>query len=81
MSSKNLRVQVFKEKECMVDLTLPIASLEFIESLMPQKVLDKLIERNFNLPQLLRDVRASGYAAQTLFEMSTTERSYKVWIV
>lgn len=71
---------MFKEKECMVDLSLPIASLEFIESLMPQKVLDKLIERNFNLPQLLRDVKASGYEPQTLFEMSTPERSYRVWI-
>lgn len=72
---------MFKEKECMVDLTLPIASLEFIETLMPQKVLDNLAERNFDLKALLYEVRASNYQPQTLFEMSTTERSYKVWIV
>lgn len=72
---------MFKEKECMVDLTLPIASLEFIETLMPQKVLNLLAERNFDLKALLHEVRASNYQPQTLFEMSTTERAYKVWIV
>ncbi len=71
---------MFKQSECMVDLTLPIASLEFIETLMPQKVLDKLNEKNFDLKQLVRDVKASGFEPQTLFEMTTTERSYKVWI-
>jgi len=72
---------VFKESECMVDLTLPIASVDFIETLMPQKVLDKLMEKNFDLKQLILKIKQSSYAPQTLFEMTTTERSYKVWIV
>ena len=80
MSSKNLRVQVFKDLECTVDLRMPIASLDFIETLMPQKVLNRLKERDFNLPELVAKVKSSGYEPQTLFEMTTSERSYKVWI-
>lgn len=71
---------MFKELECMVDLRLPIASLDIIETLMPQKVLDRLKEKNFNLQELVTRVKSSGYRPQTLFEMVTPERSYKVWI-
>lgn len=64
----------------MVDLRMPIASLNVIETLMPQKVLDRLREKNFNLQEIVGNVKSSGYIPQTLFEMTTTERSYKVWI-
>ncbi len=75
-----LRIIVCREGSEKVNLTFPIYTLRHIESIMPDMVLDKLKERNIDLSEILSQVEASGHSAQTIFEMTSFEKSYRVWI-
>jgi hypothetical protein len=69
-----------RQEECMVDLTLPIFSMDLIETMMPERVLKKLAETEVKVQDILARVHASGRVPQVLFEMHNEDRSYRVWI-
>ena len=79
-SAKNLRVIVKAGRDERVNITLPIYSLNVIDSVVPSKVLNKLKEKNFDLAGKVSEIKAGGYQPQTIFETDNGERSYKVWI-
>ena len=79
--AQSLKIKVIRDGEEKANLTFPIYTLKHIESLMPEVVLSKLKERNFDLADILKKVEESNHQPQTLFEMNEDDKSYKVWIV
>ncbi len=75
-----LRVLVCRDGDEKANLTFPIYTLRHIESLMPEVVLSKLKDRNINIPEILKKVEATGFSPQIIFEMTSSEKSYRVWI-
>lgn len=78
--ANKLRIVVSRDGNERVNLTFPIYTLKHIQSIMPEIVLEKLKEREIDLGAILKRVEDSEFIAQTIFEMSTSEKSYKVWI-
>lgn len=79
-AATKLRIVVIRDGDEKANMTFPIYTLRHIQSLMPEMVLEKLEQKNINLSEILAKVDASGNTPQTIFEMSSTEKSYRVWI-
>lgn len=80
MKSQNLCVQVKQDGSEKVSLKLPIATLDWIETLMPGSVLEQISKKGIDLKTIVEKVKQEDYQPQILFEMSTEIKSYKVWI-
>ena len=75
-----LKIIVVRDSIERVNLTFPIKALKNIEYLMPDNVLKRLEDRSINLKQILATISKDSPQAQTLFELSEENKSYKVWI-
>lgn len=78
--SKHLRVLIKKEKKDVVNLTMPVASVKILDTIMPDSVLPKLEEKGLNLKEIITRVKDQNFAPQTLFEMEKEGKNYRVWI-
>lgn len=78
--SKHLRVVVVRDGEERANMTFPIYTLNIIDTLMPEAVVESLSQRNIHLPQMISNIKEGGFRPQTLFEHLEESKSYKVWI-
>jgi hypothetical protein len=78
--AQSLRVVVIRDGEEKVNLQFPIHTLSILGSIMPQAIIEKLSETNFDLKDKINKIIEGGTRPQTIFEMSNQEKSYKVWI-
>lgn len=61
-------------------VTLPLAAVENLEHLFPDEDLVSVKATGLDLGQVVQRARQSGYAAQTLVDAHTSQRSYRIWI-
>ncbi|MGE3610379.1 MAG: hypothetical protein AB7I27_12385 [Bacteriovoracaceae bacterium] len=80
MQSQYLCIQVKQDGSEKVSLKLPIATLGWIETLMPEAVLEQITKRGIDLKAIAEKAKSENYRPQTLFEMDTEVKVYKVWI-
>lgn len=73
-------MQVKQDGHENVSLELPIATLDWIETLMPDLVLEQIAKKGIDLKAIAEKAKRENYRPQTLFEMSTENKLYKVWI-
>lgn len=82
--SKHLKVNVFKNGDRTVALTMPIYSLNIIDTLIPEPALKVLRDKGLNLNSIISKVKQSQYRPQSLFEeealIDNVHKRYKVWI-
>ncbi len=79
-AAKNLRVIVVRDGEEKVNLTCPIYTLGVLDTIIPEAIVEKINTDYFNLKEKIQLIKDEGHRPQTIFEMSTKEKSYKVWI-
>lgn len=80
MKASNLKIKVTENEQTKVALCLPLASLDWIETLMPDTALNKIKERGINLKEIAEKAKASGYEPQELFSLKDIQKNYLVWI-
>lgn len=78
--ASKLKILVIRDGEEKANMTFPIYTLRHVHTLMPENVLKKLEDKNINLKQLIDEIHETGLTPQTVFEMSETNKSYRVWI-
>src|SRR5688572_29430526 len=61
-------------------VTLPLTAVENLEHLFPDEDLVRVKGTGLDLQQVVRRARQSNYAAQTLVDTKTDQRSYRIWI-
>ncbi|MBT7609025.1 MAG: hypothetical protein HN576_04675 [Bacteriovoracaceae bacterium] len=74
-----LRVVVSREDSEVVNLTFPIYTLSVLDTIIPEKIVEKINLLDINLKEKIQQIKDSGNKPQTIFEMSNNERSYKIW--
>jgi hypothetical protein len=79
-SAKNLRVLVTRNGQAKANLTFPIYTLNILDTIMPEFVLEKLKTKGIDLSLMIKDAHARGLAPHVIFEHIEIESSYKVWI-
>ncbi|MGK0367764.1 MAG: hypothetical protein ACI9QD_000903 [Thermoproteota archaeon] len=57
---------------------MPIFSLSILDSLIPANVLKSMPD--LSIKQVIERVKSVNYRPQTLFELDTPQKSYRVWI-
>jgi predicted unusual protein kinase regulating ubiquinone biosynthesis (AarF/ABC1/UbiB family) len=80
LTAQSLRVRVTEGAEEIVDLTLPARSVEDLESLMPDHVIQKCKLDGIDLRSMSDRVIREGGLAQELFSSSVGARHYRVWL-
>jgi hypothetical protein len=78
--AKHLKVLVMRNGEAKVNLTFPIYTLNILESIMPELVLEKLKSKGIDLGPMIQKIKSKGLTPQVVFEHIETDSSYKVWI-
>ncbi|GAB4024793.1 MAG: hypothetical protein Fur0010_28010 [Bdellovibrio sp.] len=79
-SAKNLRVVVVRDGDEKANMTFPIYSLNILDTLMPENVIESLSKKNICIKTIIEDVKTSNFMPQVLFDHSEENRSYRVWI-
>ena len=74
-----LRVVVSREDSEVVNLTFPIYTLSVLDTIIPEKIVEKINLLDINLKEKIQQIKDSGNKPQIIFEMSNNERSYKIW--
>jgi hypothetical protein len=77
--ARHLRDLATEKTKPVVDMTMPVRSLEELELLVPEDTLIK-IEETHNIEQIKADAQRAGYLPCDLFYAETTHREYKAWL-
>ena len=75
-----LRVQIQDNGLEVVALEFPSHTVECLEDLMPDDVLEDLKREGIDLVQIKAEAIRTGLVAQSLFEKSKGKRHYRVWL-
>ncbi len=78
--ARYLKVDVIKGENNRIVLTLPARVVDELEEIIDRPVLEAIRKQNIDLAAIQKRVRATGYAAQTLFEMEDEIRKVRVWL-
>ncbi len=79
--ASNLRVEVQKQGQVAVDVTLPAKSARWLISVIPSEVLDKIRDEKIPIDLIQEDLAASETLyAQSLFSLQDAERKVTVWL-
>lgn len=79
-SAKNLRVVVVRDGDEKANMTFPIFSLNILDALMPENVIESLSKKNICITTIIENVKNTNYMPQTLFHHHEENKSYRVWI-
>lgn len=61
-------------------VAMPLHSVANLEHLFPDEDLEIVKRGGVNFPAIIARAENSGYAPQTLIEVETPYRSYRIWI-
>jgi len=75
-----LKVQVLENGFEKIALEFPSTSVRVLEEMIPDSVLDKILNSGISIPSLIEKAVRSNYQAQTLFDLDSEQKKYKVWI-
>ncbi|MDA8792730.1 hypothetical protein N9N67_05760 [Bacteriovoracaceae bacterium] len=78
--SKHLRVLIKREQKDVVNLTMPVASVKILDTIMPDSVIPQLEAKGLSIRKIIDRVKEENFAPQTLFEMEKEGKNYRVWI-
>lgn len=78
--SQYLKINVEKGNGNRVALTMPARVAENLEEVIDPKILESIRKQNIDLNEVQLKVQRSGFVAQSLFELSDSERDVKVWL-
>jgi predicted unusual protein kinase regulating ubiquinone biosynthesis (AarF/ABC1/UbiB family) len=78
--AKNLRVTVYEGSSEVVALTMPVASVENLELLIPEESLKLITEAGVDVVAIKERAIANGLGPQELFAQDIKNRHYKVWL-
>lgn len=80
MKSNKLCVLVQEGEKQVVSVKLPAVALGWMETLMPNHVLEKIERRGIDLVAIKQRAQESGGHAQELFAFDAGKRNYRVWL-
>lgn len=80
MKAKNLCVAVTEAGERVVSLKFPSVTIGWVETLMPDKVREKIEAKGIDLTAIKQKAEANGMQAQELFALESGNREYRVWL-
>lgn len=75
-----LRLLVYDASRELCRVAMPLAALDNLEHMFPDEDLRTLKARGIDFSAVAERARSSGYAAQTLIELETPSRGYRLWI-
>lgn len=80
--AKYLRIEVRRNGQRKVWLTMPGACVEDLSGIMDEDVIAKVTEQGVDLDAIVRDARRSGYAPMELFTLDDPEqdKTVRVWM-
>ncbi len=78
--SQYLKINVDKGNGNRVALTMPARVAENLEEVIDPKILESIRKQNIDLNEVQKKAQRSGFMAQSLFELSDSERDVKVWL-
>jgi hypothetical protein len=79
-SNTRLRVQIREAGKEVVSLEFPALTVESLEDLMPDAVLEDLGKEGVDLAKIKAEALRTGLKAQGLFEKTKGSRVYRVWL-
>jgi predicted unusual protein kinase regulating ubiquinone biosynthesis (AarF/ABC1/UbiB family) len=80
MKATQIKINVLENQKSVISMTLPMSALDNLDTLMPPKVTDKIQESGINIKEIIKNVYASDFTPQDLFNLSIEARNYRVWI-
>jgi len=78
--NRGLHLLVSNSVKELCRVVMPLASVNNLEDLFPDDDLSSVKSAGVDFSAVIARARASGFAAQTLIETSTSERTYRIWI-
>ena len=77
-----LKVLVLNNGEEIVNVTMPIYSLSILDTIIPEYILKKILDKGLDLKKIISTIKEDNYTPQTVFEekIDKTNKEYKVWI-
>lgn len=78
----HLRIEVHRQGVKKVSLTLPAGAVEDLNNLIDEDIATRIAARGIDLTDIVRQVRASGFAPRELFTLDEpdSDRRLRVWI-
>lgn len=78
--AKNLHLHVKKNGKTKVQLALPRSSVESLEDLMDDELVEKLQSEGINLDKIVQRTRRSGYRPGELFSVQNGDKEVRVYL-
>lgn len=75
-----LQLLVYDSVRELCRVAMPLASVDNLEHLFPDEDLVVVKQTGVNFAEVIASVHASGFAPQTLIDVQTPKRSYRIWI-
>lgn len=79
-SDRKLHFLVCDAKRELCRVAMPLASVENLAHLFPDEDLRSVQAKGVDISGIVVRARDSGYAPQTLIDVQTEVRSYRIWI-
>jgi hypothetical protein len=78
--STHLRVKVTEGRETVVEVEMPARAIENLADLVPDDVVTRIRSRGIDLEALGKDLARRGAPPGTVFEETSGNRNYRVWL-
>lgn len=75
-----MKVRVIESDRVKVDLTMPAAAIESLDSLLDEDIRAKARARGVHVSELVAAVRRGGYAPRAVFSLAEGEKRVDVWL-
>ena len=75
-----LQLLVYDSTRELCRVAMPLASVQNLEHLFPDEDLARVKQQGVDFGRVIAGAHASGYAPQTLIDVQTPSRSYRIWI-
>lgn len=78
MKARYVRIIISENDATKVSLQLPIATLDWLETLMPDHVLEKIKVRGIDIEESVKKAKSNNLEVQELFTLRENKKTYSV---